>query len=132
VRPTLAWRDGNATFGIDRRHVVANLERPALFAVPGVPNWIRGVVCHFERALAVVDCGQLTGLVDEPGPVERVVVATARGVSFGVAVTGPAEERLVPAVGDAEGCFDRAVDPEGTRLVSPDRLVQRISEELGT
>ncbi len=130
MRPVFAWDDAARAFAIDRRCVVDTIDHPQLVHVPGTPPWLRGVCNRYGRALAVVDCGVLGGLVETPSAVRQVLVVPAAGAELGLALAEPARERLVPS-GDPEGCFDRADDDDGTRLVVLDRLVRRVAEELG-
>lgn len=130
MRPVYAWDDSARAFAIDRRSVADTIDDPKLVRVPGAPPWLRGVCNRHGRALAVVDCGLLGGFIDTPAPVRQVLVVPAAGTELGLALAEPARERLVPS-GDPEGCFDRADDDRGTRVVVLDRLVRRVAEELG-
>ncbi len=130
MRPALAWRDGFASFAIDRRSVLACVPCPPLVPVPGAPPWLRGVVNRQGRAVSVVDCGLLAGVDDTGGPVVDVVLVAAAGGELGLAAASSPREVTLPG-GDFDGVFDRLSDPEGTRLVCVDRVVERITLELG-
>lgn len=130
MRPVYAWDDRARAFAIDRRSVVETIDSPQLVRVPGAPPWLRGVCNRHGRALAVVDCGLLGGFIDGPAGVRQVLVVPAAGAELGLALAEPAREALVPS-GDPEGCFDRADDDRGTRVIALDRLVRRVTDELG-
>lgn len=129
MRPSLAWRDGFVTFALDRRVVLGTLPSPPLVAVPGAPPWLRGVFNREGRAVAVVDCGMLAGLEGVGGPLVEVVLVAVAGGELGLAAATTLREATLPS-GDADGFFDRLSDPDGTRLVSLERLVERIRAEL--
>lgn len=130
MRPVYAWDDRARAFAIDRRSVVETIDSPQLVRVPGAPAWLRGVCNRHGRALAVVDCGLLGGLVEGPAAVRQVLVVPVAGAELGIALAAPAREALAPS-GDPEGCFDRADDERGTRVIALDRLVRRVTDELG-
>jgi hypothetical protein len=131
MRTTWSWQDGGQAFAIDRRVVIAMLDAPDLAPVPFAPSWLVGVVNRFGRAVAVVDCGHLGGLVERLSPVRQVLIVRAAGAELGLALCESAVERAVSRVGDPAGFFDVLDDAAGTRVVVVERLAHSIAEWLG-
>lgn len=116
-------RLGGARYGFDAAHVVEVLAPARVTSVPGTPGWVKGVIQHRGRILAVIDLEALlgwgSGTADAPS---RVVVVSAGGMTFAVAAD-PAVE--VAAV-DAGALVPVAPGPEG----EPPALVDRLTSSM--
>jgi purine-binding chemotaxis protein CheW len=125
--PALVLRCGPARYAVVMSAVVEVGRLPAITRVPGVPEWVAGLVNWRGRILAVVDLsvalhrGRHTA--SEPAP-DRLVVLTHAGLSVGLAVGAVAgtlqlergELRPVPATlasGPAALLAGQVLDSDG-------------------
>lgn len=131
MRPATVWREEEHWFGVDRRRVLAVMREPVIVGVPGAPPWIRGVANRFGRAVPVIDCGVLSGLITGPEPCMQMIVVPVEGGEIALVATGVLGERSVALGGESEGFFDLPADREGLRMIDIERLAAAIEAALG-
>jgi len=82
----LMFRVGDKRFGIPLSLVVEVLEvEESPIAVPGAPDWVRGVINHHGKVVTVIGMGKVFGWIEEPAS-RQVILLDVSGERIGAAV----------------------------------------------
>lgn len=112
----VVFRCGKETYAIEAESVVEIVRLSALTAVPGVPEYIRGVMNRRGEVLLIADLrGLLGGANTEPNRSEKVIVCGGGAAELGILVDEADELRRLPRNGVLEAATVRA--PESSELI---------------
>ncbi len=88
---------GRSRYAVPMRAIAEVGHPPRVTRVPGLPDWLAGVVNWRGRILAVLDLrGVLGGDGDEPGVSARLVVLIRDGVTVGLLADAVSGTRTLP------------------------------------
>ncbi|MBW3670459.1 MAG: chemotaxis protein CheW [Acidobacteria bacterium] len=114
----VVFRLGNETYAIESHYVLEIVRLSDLTAVPGAPEYVRGVMNRRGEVLLIVDLRGLLGIATanrEPSEGGNVIVCGADAVELGLLVDEADELRLLPGDGVRDGATLRA--PTSSELI---------------
>lgn len=107
----VVFRLGNESYGIESRCVLEIVPLSDLTAIPGAPDYVRGVMSRRGEVLLIVDLRGLLGVAIANGSSSEsrsVIVCGGDAVELGILADEADELRILPADGVLDGATVRA------------------------